>query len=368
MESAENKKFLTKRLVDFPTETDFLAKQLRDTKSIVAENQRIHENVLRDLIGNARHVMLFEIATYENKGDPAITVGETLLFRKMNLTMVYYCSTWKCTDAAMKHAKKIEEKYAKGDLVVFMQGGGNLVGYHSADFIRERVLNTFPDRLKILFSQSIWLHKNSAKDLKSCEKIYSNRPNFVLYSRDRQTLRIAQEHFKGIKHILMPDMVWNIGMVPRQLPPAFDVLWLKRGDGESPNYETTELLKNANFTYHVADYYLKYTSNKGATELETSFLIASTGLQFLQRGRVLITDRLHGHILSSLMNIPHVLFDNPPFHKLSSFHKSWTFSQNNVVIVNNKEQAVIEAQKLLQRFHKVLPKVGPFMGTDIWEH
>ena len=47
------------------------------------------------------------------------------------------------------------------------------------------------------------------------------------------------------------------------------------------------------------------------------------GLQLLQRGRVLVTDRLHGHILSTLLGVPHVLLDNQD-QKLSSFHNTWT--------------------------------------------
>lgn len=122
------------------------------------------------------------------------------------------------------------------------------------------------------------------------------------------------------------------------------------------------------FTCWVGDYFGGWKSNTGATDLETSFLITSTGFTFLQRGRVLITDRLHGHILASLMNIPHVLFDNPPFYKLSSFHKSWTLNQENVVIVDNKEQAIIEAQKLLWKYDSILPKIGPYMSKDIEQH
>ena len=245
---------------------------------------------------------------------------------------------------------------------------GNLVGYHAVDYIRERVINAFPDRLKILFSQSIWLAGASARDLEHSKQIYSNRTNLIMYLRDRQSLGIAQEHFKGTRHLLMPDMAFNIGMTARQLPPAFDVLWLKRGDLESPNYQTEELLKNVSFSHHVSDYTSNWPSHKGDTELETSFLITSAGLEFLSRGRVLITDRLHGHIMSSLLNIPHVLFDNPPFYKLSSFHKSWTASQENVIMVNNKEDALIQAERLLKRYKTVLPKVGPFMSNEVWEH
>ena len=188
-----------------------------------------------------------------------------------------------------------------------------------------------------------------------------------MFLRDHQSLRIAKENFKGIKHILMPDLAYNIGMMSRQLPPAFDVLWLKRNDGESPKYQTATVLRDVNFTYHVSDYKQEWQSNKGVTDMERAFIVTSSGLQFIQRGRVLITDRLHGHILSSLLNIPHVIFDNPPFYKLSSFHNSWTASQSNVVIVDTASQAVIEAQKMLKRYHPVLPKIGPFMEKDIFD-
>ncbi|XP_005103733.1 pyruvyl transferase 1 [Aplysia californica] len=367
MKSKDIEDFLSLRLLDHPLETDVLSKTLKSNEALILEAQRILLSMLRDLLGKARHVMLFEIATYSNKGDPAISVGEAMLLRKLNVTVVYYCETHHCTAESVERARKISESYEQDELVILMQGGGNLVGYHGMDIIRERVLDAFPTRTKVLFSQSIWLNKFNHQSLKHCQKIYSNRTNFVMFLRDRQSLGIAQENFKGIKHVLAPDMAFGIGMLPRQLPPAFDVIWLKRGDGESPGYTIDDLPKNISFTYHVSDY-LGWKSNRGATDMETSFLIATAGLQFLQRGRVLITDRLHGHILSTLLNIPHVLLDNPPFLKLSSFHKTWTASQSNVVMVTDKHQAVREAQKLLERYDSVLPKVGPFMSKKIWEH
>ena len=46
------------------------------------------------------------------------------------------------------------------------------------------------------------------------------------------------------------------------------------------------------------------------------------GLEILGRGRGVVTDRLHGHILSSLMGIPHVALDNS-YGKLSAFMDTW---------------------------------------------
>jgi pyruvyl transferase EpsO len=47
------------------------------------------------------------------------------------------------------------------------------------------------------------------------------------------------------------------------------------------------------------------------------------GCQLLSRGREVVTDRLHAHILCLLMGIPHVLVDNN-YGKLRSFFEAWT--------------------------------------------
>jgi hypothetical protein len=49
----------------------------------------------------------------------------------------------------------------------------------------------------------------------------------------------------------------------------------------------------------------------------------SRGVRLLSRGRVVITDRLHGHILCMLVGMPHVLLDNS-YGKLKAFHETWT--------------------------------------------
>jgi exopolysaccharide biosynthesis predicted pyruvyltransferase EpsI len=43
----------------------------------------------------------------------------------------------------------------------------------------------------------------------------------------------------------------------------------------------------------------------------------------LSEGRVVVTDRLHGHILCLLLGIPHIVLDNS-YGKLRSFDETWT--------------------------------------------
>ena len=346
-------------LLQHPTQTDFLTHELTTNQEIVSEAQRVLLNLLSNAIGSARHVMLMEIATYENKGDPAITVGEVMLLRKLNKTVVYYCETHKCTENNLDYSLQIDKQYDTNDLVILMQGGGNLVGYEWNDQIRNSVIKRYPHRKLVLLSQSIWINSRNHAHLQECVKIYSNRQNLIMFLRDRQSLAIARQYFPGTETVLAPDMAFGIGALPRLLPPSHDIIWLHRDDHESSKYQFPNIPED--IVVHISDYVDDWVSNKGSTDMETSFLIANAGLEFLQRGRVVITDRLHGHILSTLLGIPHILIDNPPYHKLSSFRKSWTHSLNNTVLVTTGDEALSEARRLLNIHSGSLPSIAAFM-------
>ncbi|KAH9493125.1 pyruvyl transferase Pvg1 [Bulinus truncatus] len=350
--------FLTWRLVDHPEETDMRSKTLTTNVEIIEEAQRVLINLLTDLIGPIKHVMLMEIATYANKGDPAIAAGEIMLLRKMNKTIVYYCETYSCNqEHHIRQEIAVSKKYTKDNLVILMQGGGNLVGYSVIDKVREAIINRYPQHTKIILSQSIWLNNRNMDSLYYAQKVYSNQTNLIIFLRDRQSLEIAKKYFKGVRLILAPDLAIGLGALPRQMPPMYDILWIQRKDLESNKYVLPSFPRN--LTVVISDWTTQWTSNVGSRDMETCFLIAFSGLNFLQRGRVVVTDRLHGHILSTLLNIPHVLIDNPPYLKLSSFDKSWTESLENTVLINNGTLGLEEALKLLKKYDSVLPQVGP---------
>ncbi|XP_048247973.1 glucose-6-phosphate/phosphate translocator 2, chloroplastic-like [Haliotis rufescens] len=130
------------------------------------------------------------------------------------------------------------------------------------------------------------------------------------------TLQKTQLHMSTIiGGVREPDMAFEIGSVERFVSPTFDILWMRRSDDESTKYQMPYIPHQ--LSYHVADW-LSWPTPKSPA-MEYAFHIATNGMLFLQRGRVVITDRLHGHILSTLLGIPHVILDNN-YHKVSSYH------------------------------------------------
>ena len=109
----------------------------------------------------------------------------------------------------------------------------------------------------------------------------------------------------------------------------------------------------------ITEDWLDWKTPKGSSRLEDSFLMATNGMMFLQRGRVVITDRLHGHILSVLCGIPHVVLD-PVNKKITSYMQSWTGGIDNILVAHSPEEAMNKAIELQQKLDDKIPKASPF--------
>ncbi|XP_046582396.1 uncharacterized protein LOC124289780 [Haliotis rubra] len=351
---------LQRKLILTPEETDTLSPSLTSSIAVIREAQRIHFNLFSDILSPYKYAILLDIAAFENKGDPAITAGEVYLLRRLGIQLLYYCNFYACTNKNLDFAKNQTSGHSRNDIVVLIHGGGNLVGYSQNDKLRERIFQRFSNFKMVLFPQSIFLKKHSEKHLEFCKKLYTNQGNFTMILRDRQSLVYAKTYFKGKPTLMMaPDMAFQIGAVPRFISPSFDILWLKRSDDETPGYKLPKLPPG--ITVHCSDWW-SWKTPKGNTTMETAFLMANNGLIFLQRGRVVITDRLHGHILSTLLDIPHVLIDNS-YRKLSSYHNTWTRGLANTVIADNASHALDLAVELLQKYGDALPPIASYMDV-----
>jgi len=72
------------------------------------------------------------------------------------------------------------------------------------------------------------------------------------------------------------------------------------------------------------------------------------GIDLLCSASVVVTDRLHAHVLSLLLGIPHVVTDNVS-GKIRSFYETWTSESDLVTWAESLEDGVRIAQELVQR-------------------
>lgn len=247
---------------------------------------------------------------------------------------------------------------------ILLRGGGNfgdLYGYHK---MRLDVIEAFHETPIIQLPQTAMFRTREA--LAHTRKIISRHNDITLLARDDMTLELFRENSRGenIRIKLCPDMSFSSGTFARTSAPEVNIVGLLRTDGESTlcsdrgkvynrRLEQDLLLTDVNnrrYKVHqqddravfieqsslvdskqeieVTDWYLcnlesfddsPYHHLDYLTKARIGVMMA---LVILSRGRVVVTDRLHGYILCLQAGIPHVLIDNS-YGKLASFHDTW---------------------------------------------
>jgi pyruvyl transferase EpsO len=182
-------------------------------------------------------------------------------------------------------------------------------------------------------------------------------------------LLFAEKWF-DCKALLCPDMAFFLGPLSAS-PPRFKLVGLCRGDKESSG-ALAGALQRFDFahTVHVTDWILdpsnsenRYTRairrlrrillrmdpcNRVLGFLWNRLAAARLrrGIQILSLGELVVTDRLHGHILALLLGRPHIVMDNSN-NKVSSFYRTWTLGSSITRLCNSGEELAAAARDLL---------------------
>ncbi len=342
----EVSRYYSGRLVDQPNSTDATMQFMHTASAAVEEAQRIQLQIYKELIGHYTKAILIGIANHENKGDSAITVGEMVALKKLGIEVIYYCSSYSCKN--FEDAKAILKDIVE-PVVVLASGGGNFCIWKGECTLRERMVKAFPDRQVVLFPQSVAF--TDEDEMKQHANIMNSHPNITYLFRDHRSYSIIVNSgvFRYNRAVLCPDAAMQIGTQQLTVAPIYDIVWLKRQDKES-QFRSTSPTISQNLSVFVGDWINVRGSYAGSNLLEVSHKRLSSGLEFLSRGKVVISDRLHAHILSVLLGKPNVMLDNS-YKKVTSFHDTWTPSVDNVLVAVSEEDALVKAQHLLHKYY-----------------
>ncbi len=250
-----------------------------------------------------------------NCGDSAIWLGEMAwLKRYFGKEPSYVCRLHDFSESELRKA------VPEGP--IFIHGGGSFGDiWHGIQDFRERIIEAFPDRTIIQFPQSI--HYNSPERLAQSARVVGRHKNFKLMVRDRVSREIAEKHF-DCEIMLCPDMAFAIGPLPPR-PSSFPILAMLREDLEKadigkwtfPDIPREDWITENPYKVKLAKLggAIRAGFTSGAVR-KYRFLDAAANQRFergisqIARGEVIVTDRLHVHICSTLLGRPHVVLDN----------------------------------------------------------
>jgi len=301
--------------------------------AVVGRAQAAIDQVLGRSIPRGAPVVLLDVSTHANVGDHAITLGALEALRRSGNPV-------RSLQALGDYSPpRLRERL--GDGVILLNGGGNLGDlWPDHQRLRERVLADFPDAPVVQLPQSIRF--SSLQKLESARRAFGSHPRFTLLVRDGDAQAFAGEQFDCPVE-LCPDLALMLGPLARRRTPDTDVLVLARTDHET----TAPFAVGRGGSVDVVDWAGRASARFRALRILSRYESMARdrlefGVSLLGRGRVVVTDRLHAHILCTLLGIPHVIRD-AGYGKLTAFHSAWTRDVPFVEVCETREQALAAA-------------------------
>lgn len=273
---------------------------------------------------------LVDFPDHFNCGDSAIWAGQLALAHQLDHRVATTSSRFTYRKGAM----------APDGPIVF-QGGGNFGGLYPAHHdLRLRILKDFPGRPIVQMPQSVEFPDTSFReDLKTAIRRHGN---FTLLVRDRRSYDRAISEF-NCTVVLVPDVAFALGPQSRPTPRA-EVAVQERTDHES-GLRPDQGSRRDTFDWLEPDRREIRRIARSLTRTIARFAIRSDrpnvhraygtaanslaranlrrGFQLVSQAELLVTDRLHGHVMASLAGVPHIVV-NDRFGKVEALWSTWT--------------------------------------------
>ena len=290
--------------------------------------------VLADLLATAvpagSTVALLDYPVHGNTGDHLIWLGTERWLKTIDARIV---GRW--------HIDNFRFAPLPAGTILLCQGGGNFGDLYRFQRFRERIAAAYPRRRVVMLPQTI--HYRDPARLKRSAAALAAHPDLHLFVRDHRSLEIARQSFAGARPRLAPDMATFLFPVAEVLAcdlpaaPQRDLLHFMRRDRE-------RIAATNGVTPHCIDWDDIDPQHRifvlGA--IATGYLFGTVipadyasrfWLEFC-RGRVIrattfvadhrrvVTNRMHCHILASLLGVPSLVLDNS-YGKCSAYFQAW---------------------------------------------
>ncbi len=326
------------------------------------------EPIIRKLLAPHTSCALIGYPDHWNAGDAAIWLGTRELLHKSRIHIDYACDAWSYNPIALQSA------VPTGPILLI--GGGNFGDvYQNEVALRNRVLQDFPHRKIVQLSQSIWFR--NPKNLKTTNRLLAGMHDFTLLVRDLRSLAFSRNHL-AVDATLCPDLAIFFQTTPPPKKPDLPIVALWRDDVEAPPGNklklpngivqdwidpsldknmlsvTSRLFLACNTSPPNGGPYVPSARRTLSWKLANGMLWeklardrVQRGCHMLQRGQVVITNRLHAHLLCAMMHIPHVVCDTAN-QKISAYRETWPLEYSWIASANAPDEAIEKAKDLVK--------------------
>ena len=362
---------------------------MNDLSTLENIRKTLHQSLSR--LSALTECALLDYPKHYNLGDQLIWLGTIFYLNNVINIKINYASSLD----DFSHTKLIEKV---GKAPIIFHGGGNLGDlWPRSQRFREKIISEYHDRPIFILPQTLYFQNK--ENLRKTALIFNQHPNLTLFLRDNYSYDLAGQHFVNCHLAKAPDLAFEMVNLPKLSIPVKknnSILYLYRKDKEKnsafdpskldiPNlvvedwisYQWMTILPK-NWLYipglvkliregwqrglSVPDEWVSrqkwdnfhpYVSVFNALDNPSihrkSWSMMHSGIYQLSKYRLVITNRLHVHILCSLLNIPHV-FVSGAYYKNETFYNSWTYQLPFVRFVKEPTEVKLAVEELNDLF------------------
>ena len=342
--------------------------------TVTALRERVLATVGRHVPAGAR-VAPIDYPNHTNVGDSAIWLGEVETLRLLGADVAYECE-------AHGHDARAVRRAIGPDGIVLLHGGGNF-GDEWPEYqrLREGVIDAHRDRPIVVLPQT--LRFNREENRVRAAAALAAHPRLTILCRDARSAATARSLAPGATVDLCPDAAVALGRRAGRRAPRGEALWLTRTDAErrgprlmppaggrvidwmegeegdlgaGPGERLLRSLacnggQRATRRPHVARPARPFVRSLHTRLAERR---VQMGLDLVTSAPVVVTDRLHAHILCLVAGVPHVLVDTG-YGKLRAFVDAWTAGHPLLRLASGALEADAAARKLAAEHDASLP-------------
>ncbi len=305
-----------------------------------------------------RRCFIFLAADYGNIGDIAISCAQSQFLKTVlpdyDIISIPISQTRFVLDS-------IKKQINANDIVTLI-GGGNMGGtYPDIEALRQLVISSFLSNRIVSFPQTLDWNKSikSKRALKQIADVYAHHPDIHLFARESISFDKLSEMFNdndNVKVNLVPDIVMSataesLGASECQRPSG--ILRCLRDDKEAAlsakQYsQVDDALAMTGFDIYKTD------THAGGSQLDEAHcaqLLADKLSQF-RAANLVVTDRLHGMIMSLLSGTPCLVLPNTN-HKIRQTRFDWLQGHPRLIFLELDEldQISTSLNSLLSEAH-----------------
>jgi len=336
-------------------------------------------------LGQLSRCALINYPNHINIGDHLIWLGNLLYLREVLQVEIGYTASSTTFDA-----NEMEQRVGK--VPILLHGGGSLGDlWYTHQIFRERIIQRYPDRSIIILPQTVYFQDQAKGE--QAAKIFNQHPDLTIFTRDRISYELARTYFNQCRVLLAPDTAlqltqladFPVATTPQgifyqcrsdlELSGEQWQAWGQKQRGDWRAYEDQWVMGPLDTPWkrHLATV-IRAGWQRGVrhpkewwsrlawdtrfkprdslndiypqAEQHRSWSFIHSGVYQFRQYRLIITNRLHGHILCTLLKIPHIFLPNC-YHKNRAFYDTWTSGLPYCRFVEESSQLTAAISSLL---------------------